>query len=311
MMQNTNNIMMIRPFSFRYNHETAINNYYQKELRDLTDSQIHEKALKEFNSFVSLLESIGVNVIVIEDTNEHDTPDSIFPNNWISFHANGQVTFYPMCAKNRRKERRKDILTKLENEFNFEIREVKDLTFYEENEKFLEGTGSMVLDRENKICYAAISIRTDKDLVRNFCKEFGYTSVCFTANQNINGSRLPIYHTNVMMCIADHFVIICLDSIDNKDERNKIESILKESNKEIIEISEDQKNQFAGNMLQVIGDQPYLIMSDSAYNSLSDIQISKIEYYCPIISASLDTIETCGGGSARCMMAEIFLPKRT
>ena len=310
MMQNTNNIMMIRPSFFRYNDETAINNYYQKELRDLTDDQIHEKAIREFNSFVSLLESIGVNVIVIEDTDEYDTPDAIFPNNWISFHATGQVVLYPMCAENRRKERREDILSELEDKFNFEIGEVKDFTFYEENDKFLEGTGSMVLDRENKICYTAISIRTDKGLVNNFCEEFGYMPVCFTANQNINGSRLPIYHTNVMMCIADQFVIICLDSIDDKHERNKVESILKESDKEIIEISEYQKNEFAGNMLQVIGDQPYLIMSDSAYNSLLDIQISKIEYYCPIISTSLDIIETCGGGSARCMMAEIFLPKR-
>jgi len=308
MKQITNNIMMIKPVSFRYNEQTAVNNYYQKELDNLTSNQIQEKALAEFNEFVTKLKNAGVNVIVIEDTKEPDTPDSIFPNNWVSFHSDGTVSLFPMCSKNRRDERREDIFDILVDDYGFEIKEIKDFTEFEEHDKYLEGTGSMVLDRENKICYAAISIRTDEVAVMQFCEEYGYRPFCFTSNQNVNGERMAIYHTNVMMCVADKFVVICLDSIDNEIEKeNVIENIVK-SGKEIIEISEEQKNRFAGNMLQLIGDNPYLVMSKSAYSSLTENQIRTIEKYCPIIYSSLDTIEASGGGSARCMMAEIFLP---
>jgi len=299
---------MIKPVSFRYNEQTAVNNYYQKELDNLTSNQIQEKALAEFNEFVTKLKNAGVNVIVIEDTKEPDTPDSIFPNNWVSFHSDGTVSLFPMCSKNRRDERREDIFDILVDDYGFEIKEIKDFTEFEEHDKYLEGTGSMVLDRENKICYAAISIRTDEVAVMQFCEEYGYRPFCFTSNQNVNGERMAIYHTNVMMCVADKFVVICLDSIDNEIEKeNVIENIVK-SGKEIIEISEEQKNRFAGNMLQLIGDNPYLVMSKSAYSSLTENQIRTIEKYCPIIYSSLDTIEASGGGSARCMMAEIFLP---
>ena len=310
MKQITNNIIMIKPVSFRYNEQTAVNNYYQKVLDNLSAEQTQENALNEFNTFVEKLKNAGVNVIVVEDTKTQDTPDSIFPNNWVSFHSSGLVGLYPMYAENRRDERREDIFDILVDEYGFEIDEIKDFTEFEEHDKFLEGTGSVVLDRENKICYAAISIRTDEIAVMQFCGEFGYRPVCFTANQDVDGERMAIYHTNVMMCVADTFAVICLDTIDDEMERENVAENLKETAKEIIEITEEQNQRFAGNMLQVMGDKPYLVMSNSAYNSLSESQIKTIENHCPIIYSSLDTIEACGGGSARCMMAEIFLPKQ-
>jgi hypothetical protein len=310
MKQITNTIMMIKPVGFRYNEQTAVNNYYQKVLANLTAEQTQENALSEFNAFVDKLRNAGVNVVVVEDTEYPDTPDSIFPNNWVSFHENGIVGLYPMYAENRRDERREDIFDTLVDEHGFSIEEIKDFTEFEEHDKFLEGTGSVVLDRENKICYAAISIRTDEIAVMQFCREFGYRPVCFTANQDVDGERMAIYHTNVMMCVADTFAVICLDTIDDEMERENVAENLKETAKEIIEITEEQNQRFAGNMLQVMGDKPYLVMSNSAYNSLSESQIKTIENHCPIIYSSLDTIEACGGGSARCMMAEVFLPKK-
>ena len=310
MKQITNNIMMIKPVGFRYNEQTAVNNYYQHVLNNLSPEEIQENALNEFNVFVEELKHVGVNVIVIEDTKNSDTPDSIFPNNWVSFHANGIIGLYPMCAKNRRDERREDIFDTLVDEFGFKIEEIKDFTEFEEHNKFLEGTGSMVLDRESMICYAAISMRTDKIAVMQFCEEFGYRPVCFTANQDVGGERMAIYHTNVMMCVADKFTVICLDSIDDEAEREHVLEILTETEKEIIEITEAQKYRFAGNMLQVMGDKPYLVMSNSAYSCLTDEQRIAIEKHCPILYSSLDTIEACGGGSARCMMVEVFLPKK-
>ena len=309
MSQITNHILMIQPVGFRYNEQTAINNYYQQVMEGLTPAKAQENALQEFNGFVEKLRAKGVNVVVIPDTKNPDTPDSIFPNNWVSFHGNAVVGLYPMCAENRRDERRKDILETLVDDYGFQIEEIKDFTEFEEHDKFLEGTGSMILDRENKLCYAAISIRTDEQAVVQFCDEFGYEPVCFTANQDVNGERLAIYHTNVMMCVANDFAIVCLDTIDEAEERHKVKDSLIRTGKEIIEISEVQKLRFAGNMLQVMGDQPYLVMSKSARESLTDMQVASIEKHCPIISSSLDTIEACGGGSARCMMAEIFLPQ--
>jgi len=310
MKQITNNIMMIKPVGFRYNEQTAVNNYYQQVLDNLTAEQTQENALNEFNTFVEKLENAGVNVVVIEDTEYPDTPDSIFPNNWVSFHNDAMVGLYPMCAENRRDERREDIFDALVDDHGFNIEGIKDFTEFEEHDKYLEGTGSMVLDRENKICYAAISIRTDEVAVMQFCEEFGYQPVCFTANQDVEGERMAIYHTNVMMCVADTFAVICLDTIDDESEREHMLETLSKTGKEIIEITESQKHRFAGNMLQVMGDKPYLVMSNSAYSSLTEEQKAAIEKHCPIIYSSLDTIEACGGGSARCMMAEIFLPKQ-
>ena len=310
MKQITNTILMIQPIAFRYNEQTAVNNYYQQVLDGLSTEQIQKNALSEFNTFVDKLRKKGIDVIVVEDTKTPDTPDSIFPNNWVSFHESGNVAIYPMYAENRRDERREDILDILVDNYNFEINYVKDFTEFEDHDKYLEGTGSMVLDRENKMCYASISVRTDEQAVLQWCDVFNYTPICFTANQDVEGKRKEIYHTNVMMCVADKYVIICLDTIDDKDERKWIKDSLEDSGKEIIEITEDQKHRFAGNMLQLMGDEKYLVMSKSAHESLTEIQIERIEKYNPIISSSLDTIEACGGGSARCMMAEIFLPKQ-
>ncbi len=297
---------MIEPVSFNYNAETALNNYFQKNDANFSKPQIQKKALEEFNNFVKLLRSKQVNVHVIKDTIHPLTPDSIFPNNWISFHSNGEVLIYPMFANNRRLERRTEIIEQLQNEYF--VSEVKSLVHYEDKSIFLEGTGSMILDRTNKICYASISLRTNKSIVLDFCDQLNYKPVLFNSFQDVDGKRLPIYHTNVMMCVASDFAIVCLDAIDSQDEKNSVINSLITTNKEIIQISELQANKFAGNMLQVQGDKKYLIMSESAFNALSKEQIQKIESYCSILYSDLKTIEKFGGGSARCMMAEIFLP---
>ncbi|UMB61886.1 arginine deiminase-related protein [Lutibacter sp. A80] len=310
MRQITNSILMIRPVSFRMNEQTAVNNYYQKKHDTISSDAIQLKALQEFNEFVRKLQFIGVNVIVVDDTQEDDTPDAIFPNNWISFHQNGDIAVYPMFALNRRLERREDVFEILE-EKGFVINDITDYTSAEEEEVFLEGTGSLLLDRVNKKAYCALSPRADEDLFIEFCEDFEYTPVPFIANQTIDNKRLPIYHTNVMMALAESFAIICLDSIDDKKERKNVLKHLKADGKEVIAITEDQVNNFAGNMLQVLGnnDTKFMIMSSSAYNCLTKVQIDKIEKYCKIVHSSLNTIEMCGGGSARCMMAEVFLPK--
>ena len=306
MKQITKNILMIEPVSFNYNAETALNNYFQKNDANFSKPQIQKKALEEFNNFVKLLRSKQVNVHVIKDTIHPLTPDSIFPNNWISFHSNGEVLIYPMFANNRRLERRTEIIEQLQNEYF--VSEVKSLVHYEDKSIFLEGTGSMILDRTNKICYASISLRTNKSIVLDFCDQLNYKPVLFNSFQDVDGKRLPIYHTNVMMCVASDFAIVCLDAIDSQDEKNSVINSLITTNKEIIQISELQANKFAGNMLQVQGDKKYLITSESAFNTLSEKQIQKIESYCSILYSDLKTIEKFGGGSARCMMAEIFLP---
>ena len=308
-MQTTNTILMIRPVNFRMNEQTAVNNFFQENIA-IKNAEINAKAQAEFDAFVEKLESVGVNVIVEHDDKLMDTPDSIFPNNWVSFHENGDVALYPMFAENRRKERRDDVFIRLENE-GFVIKNIIDYTSAEDHGVFLEGTGSLLLDRINHKAYCALSDRADEELVIEFCEDFEYTPVIFTANQTVDGQRLPIYHTNVMMCLAEKFAVICLDSIDDKKERKNVVKNLKQDGKTIIEITEQQMHQFAGNMLQVQGfeNQRYLVMSLAAHDSLTPSQISQIEKFCPILSSSLETIETCGGGSARCMMAEVFLPK--
>ncbi|TYA58246.1 citrulline utilization hydrolase CtlX [Formosa maritima] len=310
MQQTTNTILMIRPINFRMNEQTAVNNYFQEDL-DLKNAEINAKAQVEFDTFVDKLKEVGVNVIVENDDILMDTPDSIFPNNWVSFHENGNVGLYPMFAENRRKERRDEVFIRLEKE-GFIINNIIDYTSAEDEGVFLEGTGSLLLDRFNSKAYCALSPRADEDLFIEFCEDFEYTPIVFTAYQTVEGKRKAIYHTNVMMCLAETFAIICLDCIDDKKERRNVLKHLKEDGKEVITISEDQVNNFAGNMLQVRGknDKRYLIMSQAAYDSLTEAQIDTIEKHCEILSSSLETIETCGGGSARCMMAEVFLPKK-
>ena len=311
MTQITNHIMMIKPVAFSYNEETAVNNFYQRSLNNFSSYEVNKKACREFDNFVEKLSLKGVNIIIFNDTTNPITPDSVFPNNWISFHHDARIALYPMYAKNRRYERRLDILDGLNNKFNFKIEKVLDYSEYESKNIFLEGTGSMVLDRSSKLCYASLSIRTSEKIIKKFCTDFNYQPVIFNSYQNVGPNRLKIYHTNVMMCVADEFVVICLDSIDCKNDLLKVKSSIEKSNKEIIEITEEQKHHFAGNMLQVKGsDDKFLVMSSTAYRVLTDKQIKQINKYCSIIHSPLNIIETCGGGSARCMMAEIFLPKK-
>jgi hypothetical protein len=310
MNQTTNSILMIRPVAFRMNEQTAVNNYYQKVIDGLLPATVNAKAQQEFDAFVAKLEAVGVEVIVIEDTINPDTPDSIFPNNWISFHENGDIALFPMFAENRRLERREDILDILE-EKGFVIENIMDYTSAEEDDFFLEGTGSILLDRANGKAYCALSPRADEELFIEFCEDFDLNPILFEAFQNVNGERKLIYHTNVMLCIGETFAVICADAIDDKKERKMVVDSLKGDDKEVIYITEEQANNFAGNMLEVKGanDRRYLVMSSSAYKSLTKKQIAQLEEHVTILSANLDTIEACGGGSARCMMAEIFLPK--
>lgn len=302
-MQTTNHILMIRPVNFKFNEQTAGNNKFQQES---PQSNVQQQALKEFDGFVTMLRANGVDVIVIDDTLEPATPDSIFPNNWVSFHDNGEVVLYPMFSENRRAERRTAIIDRIHEVFL--ITKTIDLTAHEEDNLFLEGTGSLVLDRVNRIAYACLSVRTDEKVLAAFCNKAAYKSVVFKA---LDESGFPIYHTNVMMCIGDKFAVVCLDSIPDPVEKEELKNSFFNTHKEVIEISFNQMNQFAGNMLQVISNtgENLLVMSEQAYLSLNDNQISSLEKYCRLIYAPLYTIEKNGGGSARCMLAEVHLPQ--
>lgn len=309
MRQTTNSILMIRPTAFRKNEQTAVNNYYQKNLESMTPESINFKAIQEFDGLVEKLKNVGVNVLVVQDTKDPQTPDSIFPNNWISFHETGDVVLYPMFAENRRLERREDILDIVE-EAGFEISDVMDYTSAEEVNVFLEGTGSIVLDREYNKAYCALSARSDEELFIEFCEDFDLNPILFEAFQTVNGERKHIYHTNVMMSVGETFAVLCYDSIEDKQERKLILENLKSDGKEVIFITEEQVANFAGNMIQLRGEdnKRIIVMSTAAYNSLNQDQISKIEKHGAIVHSNLDVIEACGGGSARCMIAEIFLP---
>lgn len=309
--QFTHTILMIEPVDFRFNTQTAVNNYFQTKVEEV-EATAQENALKEFKGMVSKLREHGVNVVVLQDTLTPHTPDSIFPNNWISFHENKMIALYPMFAENRRVERREDEVLELLMEKGFEADEIMDYSSAEEDEIYLEGTGSIILDRVNKIAYAAISPRTDEELFIEFCEDFEYSPVIFEAMQTVNGERMQIYHTNVMMCVGDEYAVICLSTLDDKVDKKNVVDHLKKSGKEIIDITEEQMHKFAGNMLQVggMGASKYLVMSQTAFESLTQEQIAQIEKFNPILTVDIHTIETLGGGSARCMMAEVFLPKQ-
>ena len=305
--QITKTVLMVRPVRFRMNEQTVVNNYFQEEM-DLKNEEINRQAQQEFDTFVEKLRAVGVKVIVVDDVYEQNTPDSVFPNNWITFHQNGDVAIYPMFAENRRRERREDILDKVEAE-GFDIENVYDYTDAEKENIFLEGTGAMILDRVNRKAYCALSPRADEELFIEFCEDFEYTPVIFKAYQQVNNEQLPIYHTNVMMALGVDFAVVCLDTITDKSERKNLLHHLKEDKKEVINITPEQMCQYAGNMLQVQGkNSTYLVMSDAAYNALTPQQIQTIEKHTQILHSNLETIETCGGGSARCMMAEVFNP---
>ena len=303
--QTTCHLMMIRPVNFQFNEETAINNAFQQVNND---KEVHQKAQDEFDAFVEVLRDAGIDVTVIDDTPTPVTPDSIFPNNWISFHSGDTIVLYPMYAVNRRAERKQHVLDALHNKF--QINATLDFSDNEENDRFLEGTGSMVLDRQNNIAYACLSQRTDLKLLGEWCEKMNFSACAF---HSVDEHSNDIYHTNVMMCVADQYVVICLDSIRNEAEKKEVITKLKSTGKEIIEIGYEQMNHFAGNMLQVENKEgnKFLVMSSQAYHSLNERQIQKIESFNPILHSPLYTIEKNGGGSARCMMAEVFLnPKR-
>jgi hypothetical protein len=300
-MQHSSHLLMIRPVRFDFNAETAVNNSFQVNSKDLL---AQDKAAEEFNQFIKVLTLNGIDVTVVNDTPDPHTPDSIFPNNWISFHTDGTICLYPMFAHNRRLERKETVLKAIDEKFI--IRNNIDLTHYEQSNLFLEGTGSMVLDRDHHIAYACLSPRTDLTVLNDFCNQLNYKPVYFWA---FDAGNQPIYHTNVMMCVADKYVVICLASIKDLNERQLVINAITASGKAIIEIEFDQMNQFAGNMLQVNNKEGklFLVMSSQAFHSLNKDQISQIELYNQILHSDITTIETNGGGSARCMMAEVFL----
>lgn len=307
MKQATHIILMIEPVAFGFNDQTAVNNYFQQK-GAISGFDIQQAAHQEFSEMVTILKSKGVEVLVVKDTPEPHTPDSIFPNNWISFHEDGKIALYPMYAENRRAERRNDII-KLVAGFGFKVSGIVDYTHHESQNQFLEGTGSLILDRVNRVAYAALSDRTNKELFLQFCKDFGYTAVPFVANQTVDGNRLPIYHTNVMMCIAGKYAVVCLDAIDDRKDRDAVVSSIIKTGKEIVEITEAQMHRFAGNMLQVenMAGVPFLAMSQSAYDSLTRSQINRLTSFNELVPIAIPTIEKYGGGSVRCMMAEVFL----
>ena len=294
-------ILMVRPYQFYFNQQTAANNFFQS---NVNIENANELAIAEFDAMVEKLRAHQIKVNVVQDTKDPSTPDSIFPNNWVSTHEGGTLCLYPMFAQNRRAERKSTVIDFLES--NYQIQNTLDLTDLEKEGIFLEGTGSMVLDHQNKLAYGCLSERLDKNAFYEWCDKMQFKAIAFKA---VDDKAQPIYHTNVMMCMGDQFVVICLESIPNEQEKQLVLESFKKSNKEVITISQDQLNHFAGNMLQVfdINEKPHLIMSEQAHTSLDPAQVKSLEKYNPLLPISIPTIEALGGGSTRCMMAEIYL----
>lgn len=301
--QTTQFILMVRPANFGFNEQTAESNAFQTNDTSKSSEQIKAAAIAEFDAFVNQLEAVGVNVIVHQDQAIPVKTDAIFPNNWVSFHQDGTVITYPMCAPIRRLERDETILAEIKSKFNIE--KIVPLEQYESENLFLEGTGSMIFDRTNKIVYACLSPRTDEGVLDKFCEITGFDKVAFTS---VDGDGKEIYHTNVMMALGESFCVICLDTIKDEGEKAMVIQSLEDTHKEIIEITLDQMMNFAGNMLQVKSNNPkgHLVMSQRAYNSLTETQVAQIQEHTEILAVPIPIIETYGGGSVRCMMAEIF-----
>lgn len=292
---------MVRPVRFAFNKETAGNNHFQQENNA---QDVGEKAISEFDTFVKSLRANDVDVTVVNDTPEPWTPDSIFPNNWFSSHLSGALVLYPMFAENRRLERKPQMLNLLRRQMNHT--KLIDLTHWENQNEFLEGTGSMILDRDKRVAYCCRSVRTSEKVLADFCSQMNYDAVVFDATDTQNQ---PIYHTNVMMCIGTQVAIICLEAIKSEEERNKVTARLQAAGKIIVDISLNQVTKFAGNMLEIKSrnGNPLMVISASAREALTTEQERTISTYTKIISSDLKTIETNGGGSARCMIAEIFV----
>ncbi len=303
MNQSCNNILLVRPANFGYNDQTSESNAFQNKIAP-DDESLQEKALKEFDSYVKILRSNNIAAHIVQDTETPAKPDAVFPNNWGSFHHDGTVILYPMEAENRRSEKRQAIIDRLKE--SFQIKSVIDLSHYEQQNKFCEGTGSIIFDHIHKIAYAGLSSRTNPEVLKEICNTLHYSPITFSAFDNNN---TLIYHTNVMMCVSKDFAIICLESIRDKEERKKVLLSLEKTGHEIIDISFSQVKKFAGNMLSVINKdgKEYLIMSKSAYSILTSAQIHILSRFCELLPINIETIETIGGGSARCMISEIFL----
>ena len=301
--QLTSTILMIRPANFGFNPETADNNTFQKNDPAHSINTIKEKAIQEFDTFVEKLKDKGIDVQVFEDTTVPVKTDAVFPNNWISFHEDGLLITYPMFSPNRRLERREDIIESFSK--NYQIKNHVRLEKWESTPQFLEGTGSIIIDRVNQIAYASLSIRTDEKLFEDYCQFMKYKKVIFHS-VDVNG--IPIYHTNVMMTLGVDFVVICMDSIPNLQEQEQLKELFKATNKKIISITLDQMAHFAGNMLQLKNteEETFLVMSTQAFTSLTAQQIQELELHTNILHSDLSIIETYGGGSARCMIAEVF-----
>ncbi len=306
--QTSNHLLMIEPVAFGFNAQTAKNNYFQSKT-----SGAQPKALAEFHALVDMLRAHGVNVLVFKDNLLPHHPDAIFPNNAVTFHDNGKAFLYPLFAPNRRKEISHDMLHRVKAK-GFVLKEIYDMCPVADSKQFLEGTGSMVFDRVNRIAYACHSPRTNEKWLKKTCKRLNYKPILFSAKQNVTWKRLPICHTNMMMTLGEDFVIICLDAIEKKEDKALLLGQFARTGKEIILITERQMCQFAANSLQVrtprLEKKRALIMSTGAYESLDSEQIASIESHCPILHSDISTIEENGGGGVRSMMAEIFLPRR-
>ena len=299
-MQTTFKIVMVRPIQFGFNEETAVNNYFQEKTNQ---SGVNERAQNEFDALVKLLRSNDVDVVVVQDTPDPPTPDSIFPNNWFSSHIMGELLLYPMFAENRRAERKPEVLHLLRRKMNHH--KLIDLTHWEKENEFLEGTGSMILDRDKRIAYACRSLRTSEKVLADFCSRMNYDYLLFDAEDK-NGNA--IYHTNVMMEVGTQVAVICLEAIKDDQDREKVVSRLTSTGKVVVEITLDQMMHFAGNMIELKNrsGHPIMVMSQAARDVLTPEQERIISTYNKIVSSDLQTIEANGGGSARCMIAEIF-----
>lgn len=300
-------IFMIRPAAFSFNEQTAANNFFQSNNTIVSDA-MQQQVLLEFDNMVQLLVDHDIEVLVIEDTPEPAKPDAIFPNNWFCTFPSGELCVFPMYAPNRRTEKRSDIIEWLSD--NFKVSSVQDWSEYEAEGRFLEGTGSMVIDHANKIIYACISERTDAAVLEKFAAAHNCTAIAFKA---VDLKGRPVYHTNVVICMGDRFAIICADAIADETERNAVVHLLESTSHEVITISLEQMHAFAGNMLLLMNAQGdrFIVMSQTAWDHLQPPQRKQIEAYAKPLVVAVPTIEQVEGGSVRCMMAEIFLQDRT
>lgn len=305
--QTTAHILMVRPANFAFNEETAANNAFQSRDGAMSAEAMRARAVEEFDGFVAQLRAAGVQVLVAEDSQTPAKPDAVFPNNWVTFHQEGFIVTYPMFAPTRRLERR-DAVVEQVLQAGFQSGARFHFEDYESKDRFLEGTGSIIFDHQHRLAYACLSPRTDAGLLDELCRKIQYEPVVF---HSVDAQGQDIYHTNVMMALGETFVVICMDSVRDPEEKKRLEDIFRQTNKAVVDITLDQMNAFAGNMLQVrnLAGQTILVMSETAFKALTAEQVATLENHTQLLHASIDTIEKYGGGSARCMMAEIFLPE--